>query len=57
MRDVIFALQGIDGQYIKFDVIADGYTVDRKVRTTLAVYWLTMLTVYWLCIDCAMAVY
>jgi len=31
MRDVIFALQGIDGQYIKFDVIADGYTVDRKI--------------------------
>jgi len=31
LRDIIFALQGIDGHYIKFDVVTDGYAVDRKI--------------------------
>ena len=24
-------MQGIDGRYIKFDVVTDGYAVDRKI--------------------------
>ena len=29
VRDVVFAMQGIDGQYIKFDKTVDGYAVER----------------------------
>jgi len=31
VRDVVFVLQGIDGQHIKFDVAADSYIVDPAV--------------------------
>uniref|UniRef100_A0A7S1KPF2 Spindle pole body component n=1 Tax=Percolomonas cosmopolitus TaxID=63605 RepID=A0A7S1KPF2_9EUKA len=31
LRDVIYALQGVDGAYIKYDYTSDGYLMDRSV--------------------------
>lgn len=31
LRDVVFALQGIDGEYIKYDIALKGYVVDAGV--------------------------
>lgn len=31
LRDLIFILQGIDGQYIKFDPTINEYAIDQKV--------------------------
>eukprot|EP00118_Oscarella_pearsei_P015761 m.144765 g.144765 ORF g.144765 m.144765 type:complete len:863 (+) comp38407_c1_seq3:451-3039(+) len=31
IRDVIFVVQGIDGQYVKFDMSRDSYVIDPKV--------------------------
>lgn len=28
VRDVVFAMQGIDGKYVRFDAAADGYVID-----------------------------
>lgn len=32
LRDLIFILQGIDGQYIKFDPAISEYAIDQKVN-------------------------
>lgn len=31
LKDVIYAFQGIDGKWIKFDSTRDGYRIDYKV--------------------------
>lgn len=31
LRDVIFAFQGIDGKYVRYDTLIDGFVVDPKV--------------------------
>ena len=31
LRDILFVFQGIDGRYIRFDPVADRYSIDRHV--------------------------
>ena len=31
LRDIIFALQGIDGEFIKYNIDSQGYVVDQKI--------------------------
>ena len=31
VRDVVYAMQGIDGRYIRFDKVQDGYSIVREV--------------------------
>ncbi|XP_065841235.1 gamma-tubulin complex component 3 homolog [Oscarella lobularis] len=37
VRDVIFVIQGIDGQHVKFDVSCDAYVIDSKIGVLQAV--------------------